>query len=420
MGLETFAYINSLVRTNPVGAVDPKSQGDNHLRGIKATLLDTFPNIGGAVTGSHAELNELTGAAGGAGMVNDIALLTDPNADRILFWDDSAGAVARLAPDGTTIAITGTSLATGTNVPLLDAANVFTANQKISSAAPQLFLAETGVTANNTLWSWTVDGETLSGRVWNDAVSSQSSWITIDRTANVVDTVALAATNINLTGILGVTGATNITGATAITGNLGVTGNSTLTGATHILGGIGAASLTIDKAASAVNRFRLFVGDGTGGTTDAEAYISMLNTVLHIWAGATGVTEVFSIGTLGDFNFYGGLVTRNDASASEVGKAGSPSRSISASGNTAASDQGGTIILTGGSGQTFTFDSDPPTDARVTLINRSGNNWTIAASGTLTTTAGTGSKTLATASALELHHLGSGNWQMVNGIGTIS
>lgn len=36
--------------------------------------------------------------------------LTDPNADRIAFWDDSAGAVQWLQPDGVTITISGTTL----------------------------------------------------------------------------------------------------------------------------------------------------------------------------------------------------------------------------------------------------------------------------------------------------------------------
>ncbi len=38
-----------------------------------------------------------------------IAGLVDPNADRILFWDDSAGAYAYLAP-GTNLTITGTTI----------------------------------------------------------------------------------------------------------------------------------------------------------------------------------------------------------------------------------------------------------------------------------------------------------------------
>jgi len=56
-GLETATYINELVTTNPVGATDPKSQGDDHLRLIKSTLKNTFPNLTGAVTLTHTQIN---------------------------------------------------------------------------------------------------------------------------------------------------------------------------------------------------------------------------------------------------------------------------------------------------------------------------------------------------------------------------
>lgn len=72
MGLETGTYINSLVATNPVGAVDPKSQGDNHLRLIKSTLLATFPNLTGAMTADQTELNYLDGATGVTGTGNTV------------------------------------------------------------------------------------------------------------------------------------------------------------------------------------------------------------------------------------------------------------------------------------------------------------------------------------------------------------
>lgn len=60
MGLETFGFIDSLVDTNPT-ASDPKNQGDDHIRGIKATLKDQFPNLSGAVTPTHTELNYVDG-----------------------------------------------------------------------------------------------------------------------------------------------------------------------------------------------------------------------------------------------------------------------------------------------------------------------------------------------------------------------
>jgi hypothetical protein len=63
MGLEAATHINQLVSTNPIGAADPKSQGDDHLRLIKGALVTDFPNIGAPVTGTPAQLNALTTTA---------------------------------------------------------------------------------------------------------------------------------------------------------------------------------------------------------------------------------------------------------------------------------------------------------------------------------------------------------------------
>lgn len=60
MALETGSYISALVSTNPTGS-DAKSSGDDHIRFIKAKLLETFPNVTGAVTASHTQLNFLNG-----------------------------------------------------------------------------------------------------------------------------------------------------------------------------------------------------------------------------------------------------------------------------------------------------------------------------------------------------------------------
>lgn len=53
-------YLDDLNPLNP-DTDDPKSQGDNHLRFVKRTLVNTFPNITGPVTATQAELNALDG-----------------------------------------------------------------------------------------------------------------------------------------------------------------------------------------------------------------------------------------------------------------------------------------------------------------------------------------------------------------------
>lgn len=60
MGLETATYINDLVTTNPDGATDPKSAGDNHLRLIKEVLKATFPGMAGRVNRLQAKSGDYT------------------------------------------------------------------------------------------------------------------------------------------------------------------------------------------------------------------------------------------------------------------------------------------------------------------------------------------------------------------------
>lgn len=56
MALESATYIPELTITNPVGATDPKSQGDDHLRLIKKTLSNTF----GAFVGTAGSPKSVT------------------------------------------------------------------------------------------------------------------------------------------------------------------------------------------------------------------------------------------------------------------------------------------------------------------------------------------------------------------------
>lgn len=68
MSLETAVNIADLVKTNP-GSGDPKSQGDDHIRGLKTVLQNAFAGFTGAVI--------VTGTDGGAA---DAYTLTPSNA----------------------------------------------------------------------------------------------------------------------------------------------------------------------------------------------------------------------------------------------------------------------------------------------------------------------------------------------------
>lgn len=64
MALESGAtYINNLNVAWPDGAVDSKSDGDNHIRLLKSTIKNTFPNVTGAMNATHTNLNSLVGVS---------------------------------------------------------------------------------------------------------------------------------------------------------------------------------------------------------------------------------------------------------------------------------------------------------------------------------------------------------------------
>ena len=75
MPLETGTYIDSLNVSNPA-ATDVVEKADDHLRLIKSTIKNTFPNITGAVTATHTELNKLAGVTASAAELNYLVGVT--------------------------------------------------------------------------------------------------------------------------------------------------------------------------------------------------------------------------------------------------------------------------------------------------------------------------------------------------------
>ncbi len=73
MALESFTFITSLNASNPVHATDNVSVGDDHIRGVKLSLLNSFPNINAAVNFTPTEANRLVGLTGLTGTGNLVA-----------------------------------------------------------------------------------------------------------------------------------------------------------------------------------------------------------------------------------------------------------------------------------------------------------------------------------------------------------
>lgn len=79
MTVETATFLSQLDATKPA-ATDPKSEGDDHLRLVKAALKAQFPNFGaGAVNVTHTALNYLT-AALSADAAGNVGVAASPKA----------------------------------------------------------------------------------------------------------------------------------------------------------------------------------------------------------------------------------------------------------------------------------------------------------------------------------------------------
>lgn len=61
-------FISNLIPGNPVGSDDTRD-GDNHIRGIKNVLRNTFPNLNGAVAATDEDLSSIPGKVNRAGDV---------------------------------------------------------------------------------------------------------------------------------------------------------------------------------------------------------------------------------------------------------------------------------------------------------------------------------------------------------------
>ena len=102
MALESATYINGLVTTNPT-STDALAQADDHLRLIKTTIKATFPNLTGAVTATHTQLN-----------TDPNSLLDSNGATRVAASTSGASVTGNLAISGN-IVLSGSGLTLGTH-----------------------------------------------------------------------------------------------------------------------------------------------------------------------------------------------------------------------------------------------------------------------------------------------------------------
>ena len=153
MALEAFTGIWSLNAANPVGGTDPKSAGDDHIRGVKFALRYTFPSVAGVVQASDGELNMLVGVTS--------ALQAQLNAKAPLINPTFTGTVTAVAANFSgSVAFSASPTAptpsTGDSSAKL-ATTAFVASTAFSSSLPAMSAgtANQTITNNGTVGSWT-------------------------------------------------------------------------------------------------------------------------------------------------------------------------------------------------------------------------------------------------------------------------
>lgn len=157
MGLETATYISQLVATNPT-SFDPKSQGDNQIRLLKAVLQAQFPNFGtNAITATAAEINYTVGVTSGIQTQLDAkAPVASPTFTGTVTIPSGA-VIADYAPLNSP-ALTGTPTAptatTGTSTTQLATTAFVTAAAFVAALPGQTGNAGKFVTTDGTNASW--------------------------------------------------------------------------------------------------------------------------------------------------------------------------------------------------------------------------------------------------------------------------
>jgi hypothetical protein len=257
--------------------------------------------LGGTLTGvnlTSAVTGVLPLANGGTG-----ANLADPNADRLLFWDDSAGQMTFLSL-GTNLSITGTTLdATGGGGSgTVTTVSVTTANGVSGSVAnatttPAITLTLGAITPTSVAASGTVTGSNLSGTNTGDQTIAtvpglQTALDGKQPLATVLTNTTAAFTTAQETKLAGVaTGATANVGTVTSVGGTGTVSGLTLTGSVTASG-----NLTLGGTLSTTSAALTDFNSASRAQTEAALVAGANVTITPSGSGATRQLTIAATG----------------------------------------------------------------------------------------------------------------------------
>jgi hypothetical protein len=193
------ASTNNVSLSSPTGDISIDSDGDDVIiQSLDDTTISAesfVVSVGGAATinGSNICRADGTGCPAGASGANPTATI---------------GLSATNGVAATFLRSDGAPALSQSIVPTWSGLHSFTASgwpgtagaQLISAAEARTTYNETDAAANNRRWQIYAETERFIGAAVNDADSARTAWLTVDRTANTIDTIDLLATTVSVNG----------------------------------------------------------------------------------------------------------------------------------------------------------------------------------------------------------------------------
>lgn len=264
MALETVTYISDLIQTNPVKATDDVAEGADHLQNIKKGLLNTLPNLTGAMNASHTELNNLVGVTGKTGTGN-VVLSASPTITgtaaiaALTLTTDLAVAHGGTGASDAATARTNLGVAIGSDVQaynagLADIAALAKTNGNFIVGDGANWVAENGATARTSLGLGSIATQAANSVAITGGSISGITDLAVADGGTGASTASAARTNLGLGSI-----------STQAANSVSITGGS-ITGITDLAiadGGTGASSIV-----DAQRNLQIFTGHvNSTGTT---------------------------------------------------------------------------------------------------------------------------------------------------------
>lgn len=264
MSLETSTYINGLVTSNPTSS-DPVSQGDDHIKLIKSTIKNTFPNVTNAVTTTHTEIN----------MLNDATNLAT---NSTLVKRSSNGSALFNTVSATTLTGTVSTAAQPniTTVGALNAGSISSSFGNINNGSSSIQTTGTITSGKSVIDSITINGSNIGHNSDLDLMTLSNGALNIEG--------ALTANSVTVQGNISLSGtvdSVDIAGLnTALTS--GTKSDSRIANILNRVYPVGSVYTSLTQSTSPANLFggvwsavgqgRVLMGHGQGTDKNGETY----------------------------------------------------------------------------------------------------------------------------------------------------